>query len=400
MQGERFGPIDFDDFHRNELPRRLAARTQVFTPADAAASRSLAFELHDGRAYTFRPTDGSFAVEPGSEHADTVVVLAEKDWCDFVWELRTCFALFYGDLLAVTRGSFGQLARWEPALRVAFDGQVVYDIEDPPPLQDGNGLPLDLTQTFSLDDPHDEISDFLHRAGFVHLRNVMSIDEINELRRQVDDGVAAARPDDRRSWWTTIDGQDVCNRVNYLNDRSELVAGIGEDERFRQIAALGSPDLRGAHDRLDGNSVVIKVPGADSGLVDLPWHRDCDMGGHPVECPLLNVGIQLDAASAATGQLLMIPGSHRGTSRLPSPREAGRLPVVPITTEPGDVTAHFGHTLHAAPPPTDPDGPGRRALYLTFVPPLAFEMIGPGQGYNDVLFTREAGHVQHVNEMR
>ncbi len=64
----------------------------------------------------------------------------------------------------------------------------------------------------------------------------------------------------------------------------------------------------------------------------------------------------------ATGQLQMIAGSHRGTSRLPRPQEAAHLPVVPLPTEPGDVTVHFGHTLHAAPPPTDhralgPPGP-------------------------------------------
>ena len=76
----------------------------------------------------------------------------------------------------------------------------------------------------------------------------------------------------------------------------------------------------------------------------------------------------------------MIPGSHRGTSRLPSPKETSGLPVVPLSTEAGDVTVHFGHTLHAAPPPTDPLAAGRRALYLTFVPPITFEMVGPGPG--------------------
>ncbi len=138
--------------------------------------------------------------------------------------------------------------------------------------------------------------------------------------------------------------------------------------------------------------MVIKVPGATEGLVDLPWHRDCGMGGHPVKCPMLNVGIQLDPATDATGQLLMIAGSHRGTSRLPVRRKRPGLPVVPLSTEPGDVTVHFGHTLHAAPPPTEPTGPGgRRALYLTFVPPITFDMVGPGQGYNDVLFARDGG---------
>ena len=288
------------------------------------------------------------------------------------------------------------MARWEPPLRVAFSNQALFDIDHPSHIEDE----MDLSQTFSLGDSHAEIREFLHRAGFVHLRAVLDPEEIEGIEADVSAAVVRARPDDRRSWWTTVDGREVCNRVNYLNDRSSRIAALGADQRFLEIAALGEAELRDAQDRLDGNSVVIKVPGSEGGLADLPWHRDCGMGGHPVKCPLLNVGIQLDAATAATGQLQMIPGSHRGTSRLPSAREAEQHPVVALDTEPGDVTVHFGHTLHAAPPPSDPAAAGRRALYLSFVPPLTFEMVGPGQGYNDVLFTRSEGHVQHADQFR
>ena len=207
-----------------------------------------------------------------------------------------------------------------------------------------------------------------------------------------------ARPDDRRSWWTTVDGREVCNRVNYLNDESARIAALGADPRFLAIAALGGDDLRDAHDRLDGNGVVIKVPGSSGGLADLPWHRDCGMGGHPVKCPMLNVGIQLDRRHRGHRAAPDDPGIAPGHVPL-AERPRGRAPpVVALTTEPGDVTVHFGHTLHAAPPPRDPDAAGRRALYLSFVPPLTFEMVGPGQGYNDVLFTRSEGRVQHVDQ--
>jgi hypothetical protein len=94
----------------------------------------------------------------------------------------------------------------------------------------------------------------------------------------------------------------------------------------------------------------------------------------------------------------MIAGSHRGTSPLPTDEQVRRLPTTALTTEPGDVTVHYGHTLHAAPPPTE-QSVGRRALYVTYVPPLTFTMVGPGQGYNDVLFTSDAGRVHHVDEL-
>lgn len=400
MDGDRFGPVDFDDFHRRELPERLGTRPGVFSPSDVAVVRPLAFRLEDGRSYTYVPTGRSFAVEPGLDRADTVVTMTEESWRDFRWELRSCFALLYAEEVVLTAGSFGQLVRWEPALRGAFDGQAAYDLDDPPPVLGADGSPLDLHRTFGLDQAEEDLADFLERAGYLHLRQVMEPEEIEVLRAEVVVALSSARPDDRRSWWTVADGREVCNRINYLNEQSPPIARLGSDERFRRIAGLGGPGLRDACDRLDGNSVVIKVPGASEGLADLPWHRDCGMGGHPVKCPMLNVGIQLDPATVGTGRLEMIPGSHRGTSRLPGPRESGHLPVVALDTEPGDVTVHFGHTLHAAPPPTDRHAPGRRALYLTFVPPITFEMVGPGQGYNDVLFTRSAGRVRHVDELR
>lgn len=396
---DRFGTLDFDAFHR-ELVDLLPARGEVFTPTDAAVVRPLAFRLTDGRAYTYVPGGGTFTVEPGEDRAATVVELDPDDWSDFAWELRSCFGLLYAEKLRVARGGFGQLVRWEPPLRTAFDGQPVYDLDQPPPVVGRDGEPLDLLRSFTLNDPDAAMAEQLHGAGFVHLRGVLDGDEIAALRADVEEGVAAARPDDRRSWWTTVDGREVCNRVNYLNDRSALIAGLGDDPRLQRIAALGGPDLRDARDRLDGNGVVIKVPGAGSGLADLPWHRDCGMGGHPVKCPMLNVGIQLDPATAASGQLQMIAGSHRGTSRMPGPAEVDHLPVAAIATEPGDVTVHFGHTLHAAPPPTDPSAAGRRALYLSFVSPLTFEMVGPGQGYNDVLFTTDGGRVRHADDLR
>lgn len=392
---ERFGPIDFDRFHNEDLPARLAAGNGALAAPDLQDLKPIAFRLaEDGRAYTYSPTADGMEVVAGDDGAHTIVELAHADWCDFVWETHTGVALFYAQKVTFPRGGFGALMRWEPPLRAAFDGQAVYDLADPPPVTG------DLSRSFTLDDSDDEIRAFLDRVGFVHIRGVFDGDEVAQLRAVVDDAVANASPDDKKSWWTTVDGKEVCARVNYLNEQSQLVADLGSDPRMARIGALTGHRLRDAYDRLDGNGVVIKVPGASSGLADLPWHRDCGMGGHPIKCPTLNCGIQLDAATAGSGQLHMIAGSHLGTSRLPSEEEAQKLPVVAIDTEPGDVTAHYGHVLHAAPPPADRAAAGRRALYVTFVPEDVFAMVPAGKGYNDVLFTREGGRIHHVDELR
>lgn len=393
---ERFGSLDFDHFHAVELPNQLAQRK----PPDLAGLRPIAFRLDDGRAYTYIPSEQGIRISAGSGGAATVVELGHEDWSDFVWELRSSFALLYAGSLRFERGSIGQLSRWEPILRAVLDRQPVYDLASPPPVVDAEGRPLELDRRFTLEDSDQEIGGFLERAGFVHLRGVFGPDELDDLRAEVEAAVALAKPDDQRSWWTTVNGEDICHRVNYLNDGSPLIAGLSDDDRLQRIGAFGGRDLRVCADRLDGHAVVIKVPGASSGLADLPWHRDCGMGGHPIKCPLLNVGIQLDRANAGTGQLQMIAGSHTGCSRLPAEEEVAGLPVVALDTEPGDVTAHFGHTLHSAPPPADLAAHGRRALYVSFVQPLVFEIVGPGKGYNDVLFTRDSGRVSHVREIR
>ena len=148
--------------------------------------------------------------------------------------------------------------------------------------------------------------------------------------------------------------------------------------------ALVSPALRAATDRSDGHSVVIKHPDVREGLSDLPWHRDCGLGGHPVTCTTLNVGIQLDAATEATGRLHFVPGSWRYSCHR---SDLARARSVAVDTEPGDVTAHFGDVMHLAPPPTGTD-PGRRTLYVTCMPPAAYGAIPPGKSYNDVILAR------------
>ena len=238
----------------------------------------MAFELSDGRSYTYVPDGRTFAVQPGTAAAHTIVELSSDSWSAFAWELKTCFALLYADQLTIRQGSFGQVARWEPPLRVALSDQVLFDLDLPLRIDDEGGHAIDLARTFTLGDPPQEIRDFLHRAGFVHLRGVLDAGEVGALTSDVELAVDRARPDDRKSWWTTVDGREVCNRVNYLNERSERVAALGADPRFLAIAALGGPELRDAHDRLDGNGVVMKVPGSSGGLADLPWHRDLRHG--------------------------------------------------------------------------------------------------------------------------
>jgi Phytanoyl-CoA dioxygenase (PhyH) len=380
-----FDSLDFDHFHRETVPRLAQANGPVAVRARSSATGPLGFRLPDGRAWTYSIDGDGVGVRPGDEDAQTVVALSEADWCDFVNEARTCFGLLYAGLVSFPRGDFEALDRWEPVLRALFDGR--------PPYDPGQLEGLDLTRSFPLD-AVDEAGNFLRRAGFVHIRAVFDETEVALVRSEVERMRTAARPTDGRSWWAKADtGADVCCRLIYATLSSDALADFVDDERFARLSALGGAKVQPAPDRLDGVSVVLKSPAIVEGLSDLPWHRDCGLGGHPVMCPTVLIGVQLDAANAGSGQLRFLAGSHLTTGSPPAPGDES-LPIVGIDADPGDVTVHFGHVLHVAPPP-ESRGAGRRTIYVSYSNPAVFDVVPAGRGYNDVLFTGlEDGHVQ------
>ncbi len=341
-----FPPVDFEDFHQIALPKLIDGGNGALAAPDLQGIGPIAFKVPDGASYSYVPGPDTVELWSTDVAADTVVELSREAFSDFANELRTCFGLLYADLAEVTRGDFATFERWEPGLRALYHGRAIVD-------PGSSGMRPDLDRTFTLDDPDDELRTFLRETGFLHLRGVFTPGEIAVLGGEVERLRADARPDDGQSWWATqADGTEVCCRLIYTSLRSEPIRGLGEDPRLVRLAALHTEDaLEAAPECLDGFGVVLKHPDVTAGLSDLPWHRDCGLGGHPVICPGFNVGVQLDAATAETGQLHFHAGTHLGSSHPLRPGSEASQPVVAITTEPGDVTVHYGHVLHAAPPP-------------------------------------------------
>jgi ectoine hydroxylase-related dioxygenase (phytanoyl-CoA dioxygenase family) len=385
--------MDFETFHRRDVPRLLSSGRGVAAAGALTPGASLALAAPGGTAYTYRSTGADIEVVAGDD-ADVVVELDAAAFDDLVGETWSVFGLLYGDRIRVRAGQFVTFAEWEAPLQALWFGRPIYGAEAVAALSE-----CDLSRSFTLDDEDADLSRFLGSAGFLVLRDVLATDEIAELNALVATERAAAAPGDGRSWWATrSDGTEVCCRLTYMANRSPVAARIAADARFARIAALADPALLPCTDRLDGMSVVIKNPAIVAGLSDLPWHRDCGIGGHRVLCPGLNVGIQLDRADADNGQLHFLAGSHRHAAQQGPPLGLDDAPVVAVDADPGDVTVHFGHTLHAAPPPASPTA-GRKAMYLGYHVPAAFAAVGPGQSYNDVLVSRDGGRVKSVDEV-
>lgn len=51
-------------------------------------------------------------------------------------------------------------------------------------------------------------------------------------------------------------------------------------------------------------TVLWKRPDVSEGLSDLPWHRDCGMGGHALNCPTAIMTICLTDGSPEAGHHL------------------------------------------------------------------------------------------------
>lgn len=384
--------IEFQRFHRDVLPARLAAGNGALAVDDARRIGPLAIRTPAG-AYTYVPGTDTIEIVEGDEQAKTVIALDEASWEGLVSDLDTPPGLLYGGRVETVRGNPLRFVRWEPALRAMFHGRPVYDAE----LVDLHGL--DPTATFTVDDATarpTEVRDFLDTCGYALVRGVFTPEEIAAFLEDADVLRAEAREGDKLSWWgRDSHGDMVLCRVLRAATRPRLRA-LHDDPRVLALAAL-SPQPVSARRKsdTDGVTVLWKRPDVKEGLADLPWHRDCGMGGHALNCPTLIMTICLTDGSAAAGELRALPGSQHTTHPTVDGTEANAPRGVSFAVGAGDVSLHFSDVLHASMPPTSADGPHRISVLIGFTPEGAGHHRGE-RHYNDVLLSRDDGLVPHL----
>ena len=148
---------------------------------------------------------------------------------------------------------------------------------------------------------------------------------------------------------------------------SETAVELIDTDRFQRIGripAIGHEARRAPGTRV---SALTKPIGVVKGISDVPWHKDCSLGRHSYECCSLTVGISVNGADASSGQLRVVPGTHRALV-WPAPCMQPGLDLVPVDlpTEVGDVTVHLSCTQHMSQPPVTR---GRKVLYTGFAQP-------------------------------
>jgi Phytanoyl-CoA dioxygenase (PhyH) len=334
----------------------------------------------DGQDWSLRVRAGRVEATPGAPE-DLLVHLDPVAFNDLVQERKSAFGLAIAGRVTGDDRSVHMFCAWDPVLRSVLDGRSLYRPGDVTLRALGGGR-LDLDQAFELGRPGREAAHFLAEAGFLHLKDVFTDDEMTAIDADLTVAVESARPDDGVSWWaTTKQGVRYPCRILDFVTKSESLRRLLGGPRFLSIGQLLDDghepgDPFGEHfSEVTAEGLVKRVDSVD-GLVCLPWHKDCERGGHALFCSGLTIGICLTPVDEAHGGLDVIAGSHRALIDR-SQFDAGLdLPTVTLRAPRGDVTVHTSCTVHRS---THPRQSERRVIYTGFALPTR-----PGDGGSSV----------------
>lgn len=219
--------------------------------------------------------------------------------------------------------------------------------------------------------------------GFLVVPDVLSQEEVGDLRRVTDEFVENAR------------------HVSEHNEVYDLEPDHSKhDPRVRRIknpdlrdptyaATLRHPGILDIVDCLIGPGIryqttKLNMKSADFGS-QVEWHQDWAFYPHTND-DILAVGIAMDDITPENGCLLVVPGSHRGpvrdhhengvfvgavTDGLIDPKEA-----VPVEVAAGGISIHHVRTLHASAP--NHSANSRRMLLLELAAIDAWPLNGFG----------------------
>ena len=263
---------------------------------------------------------------------------------------------------------------------------------------DRGGHTLDPHATFTLASDRDDMADFLDAAGYLFVRDVFRADEVAAFLDEAQQLRRAGAPGRQ----AVVVGQERGRRGDRVpgdprHSPSRTWGRCRPKRALHGLKDLADPSLVYRRGEGEGVTVIYKHPHMAEGLGDLPWHRDCGMGGHAVICPVLLASVYLTAATPETGELAMLPGSHRAAMNAHDQSSELSAQAAHFRAQPGDVSVHFSDTVHVAPPPTDGQRDGYRiSAVVGFARPEARHHRGEGS-YNDVLHQRDDGQIERLD---
>jgi len=349
-------PVAAATFFRETLPALFDAHQAAIGPGGRELRLPDFCIETEGEPWTLAWQGDRVAVKAGHQGAARVRLSAEQ-LSDLANDQSTPVALMSNRLLDMPEGGLGDFLNWWLVLRAALDARRIHargDVTFSGPLR----------KSFTPGTSDAELRAFLEEFGYLHIQGLFSEKEMAAVEADYPKAVPHYEQGDPRAWFaTTKDGVEHLVRMEGFERFSPATVALIEDERFRRIGRI--PGLDHA-ERKPGARVgaLVKPIGVVKGISDVPWHKDCSLGRHSYECCSLTVGISVTGADAESGQLRVVPGTHRALV-WPAPCVQPGLDLEPIDlpTRTGDVTVHLSCTLHMSQPPVRHT---RKVLYTGF----------------------------------
>jgi phytanoyl-CoA hydroxylase len=242
----------------------------------------------------------------------------------------------------------------------------------------------------------DQDREFYKENGYLGVENVLSGNELDELRRVTDEFVEKSR---------SISGSDTIfdlepghtsenPRLRRLKDpvhQHEVYKNALHHEKILHIVSqLIGPDLRCNGHKLNMKSAEFGSP--------VEWHQDWAFYPHTND-DILAVGVAIDEMTEANGCLLVIPESHKGRvlshhqdgyfAGAVTEEDFGAENAVPVLVGAGGISIHHVRTLHGSTPNTS--SKPRRLLLFQYCAADAWPLVQPVKSWDEFNATLVSG---------
>jgi len=349
--------VETRTFFRDALPPLLDAhRAEIAPGARELRLRAFCIEI-DGEPWTLSWSGDRVSVAPGHQGAARVRLTAEQ-LRDIVHDQSTPIALMSNRLLDMPEGRLADFLNWWLVLRAALDGRRIHARGDVT-------FERDVRRTFTPDDSDEEMRAFLEEVGYLHIAGLFSEEEMAAVEADYPKAAPHFEKGDPRAWFaTTQDGVEHLVRMEGFDRYSPATVELLDDPRLQRIGRIPGAELVARREPGTRVGALVKPIGVVKGISDVPWHKDCSLGRHSYECCSLTVGVSVTGADGESGQLRVVPGSHRALVwPAPCVQPGLDLEALDLPTCRGDVTVHLSCTLHMSQPPVRRT---RKVLYTGF----------------------------------
>jgi ectoine hydroxylase-related dioxygenase (phytanoyl-CoA dioxygenase family) len=227
--------------------------------------------------------------------------------------------------------------------------------------------------------------DEYNEVGAIVVRDVLSPQEVQRLRRVTDEMVEKSRA--LTTHTDIYDLEDTHSqaqpRVRRIKQPHIVDPAYGDLVRHpRILAALR--DLWGPDIRFDTAKLNLKSAGYGAAV---EWHQDWAFYPHTND-DLAAVGIMMDDMELANGPLMIIPGSHKAPTVFdhhfegkfcgamdPTKAEVDYTKALPLTGPAGSITIHHVRAVHGS--AVNTSNKDRRLLLFQFRAADAWPIVNP-----------------------